>query len=289
MTDLGVRYVMVRTEEAKKEAAADDRLQLVDTSGPWEIYELADASIVEALSVQPVVVEARGGDQRERNLEVGTSWFQRRDDWPAMPADDGPEEWQRVPVEIDMEARVGEPDDRSRNVDYVVPADPIDVVDLPAVAVTDVEVGEESVTFSVDQIGVPVLVRVSYFPNWEVSGAEGPYRVAPNFMVVVPTSNEVTLTYGRSSLDVFFYGLTLIGILLCFYWRWRGDVVYPDDDRLAGADADDDPDDPYDGHRADRTERVGFEPEHDTDPTVRPVVPESGERPVVPAGSRPSS
>ncbi|MET0911582.1 MAG: hypothetical protein ABWZ99_19100, partial [Ilumatobacteraceae bacterium] len=281
MADLGVRYLMVRTDEAKKEAAGNDRLQLIDTSGPWEIYELVEARIVEPLTVQPVVVEERAGDQRERNLEVGTSWFQRRDDWPAMPADDGPDSWQRIPVEIDMEARVGEPDDRSRNVDYVVPAQPIDVVDLPEVNVTDVVVGEESVSFSVDQIGVPVLVRVSYFPNWEVSGAEGPYRVAPNFMVVVPTSNEVTLTYGRSSLDIFFYGLTLFGILLCFYWRWRGDVVYPDDDRLDPGDPGD-PDDDLDDDLDDRDLVLGRD-EDDTDPTLRPPDPAVFE----PAGSGP--
>ena len=128
MHDLGVRYLMVRTDEAKAEARAQDDLELVTTSGPWEIFELRDASIVEPLTVQPVVVEDRGGDQRERNLEVGTSWFQRQDDWAAMPADDGPDEWQRVPVEIDLDARVGEPGDRSRNVDYVVPAEPIEAV-----------------------------------------------------------------------------------------------------------------------------------------------------------------
>ena len=48
MADLGVRYLMVRTDEAKKEAAGNDRLELIATSGPWDIYELAEASIVEA-------------------------------------------------------------------------------------------------------------------------------------------------------------------------------------------------------------------------------------------------
>ncbi len=228
MADLGVRYLMVRTDEAKAEAAGNDRLDFITTSGPWDIYELTEARIVEPLAVQPVVVDKRGGDQRERNLEVGTSWFQRRDDWPALPANDGPDNWQRVPVEVDLEARVGEPGDRNRNVDYVVPSEPVDVVDLPQIAVSNVDVDEESVSFSVDQIGVPVLVRVGYFPNWTVEGADGPYRVAPNFMVVIPTANEVTLSYSRSSLDWFFYGLTLVGIALCFYWRRRGDVVYPD-------------------------------------------------------------
>jgi len=81
---------MVRTDQARAEAREQADLELIATSGPWEIYELVGAGIVEALSVQPVVVEERGGDQRERNLEVGTSWFQRQDEWAAVPADDGP-------------------------------------------------------------------------------------------------------------------------------------------------------------------------------------------------------
>lgn len=229
MLDLGVRYLMVRTDPAKSEAADREELVFITTSGPWDIYELPGSSIVEPLTVQPVVVESRDGDQRERNLEVGTSWFQRRDDWPTIPADDGPDSWQRVTVEIDMDARTGEPGERSRNVDYVVPVDPIEAVALDPVTVTNIEIEQQSVSFDVDQIGVPVLVRVSYFPNWSVEGADGPYRVSPNHMVVIPTSNEVKLTYGPAALDWFFYALTALGIGLCFLWRRRGDMEYPSD------------------------------------------------------------
>jgi hypothetical protein len=56
MHDLGVRYLMVRTPEAQAEAAAQDDLEFITTSGPWEIYELPTARIVEPLTVQPVVV-----------------------------------------------------------------------------------------------------------------------------------------------------------------------------------------------------------------------------------------
>ena len=50
MADLGVRYLMVRTDEAKAEAAGNDRLRPGRRrSGPWDIYELAEAQIVEAL------------------------------------------------------------------------------------------------------------------------------------------------------------------------------------------------------------------------------------------------
>jgi hypothetical protein len=229
MHDLGVHYLMVRTDKAKAQADQQDDLELITTSGPWNIYELSTASIVEPLRIQPVVVEERSGDQRERNLEVGTSWFQRQEDWAAIPADDGPAEWQRVPVEIDLDARVGEPGDRSRNVDYVVPAEEIVPVELDPVEVTNVVVDDQRISFEVDQVGVPVLVRVSYFPTWQVEGAEGPYRVAPNFMVVVPTSNEVVLSYSKTPLDWFFYALTFVGIGLCVYWRRRGDLVYASD------------------------------------------------------------
>ena len=43
-----------------------------------------------------------------------------------------------------------------------------------------------------------MLVKVSYFPDWHASGAEGPWRAEPNLMVVVPTSNNVVLSYGSS-------------------------------------------------------------------------------------------
>ncbi len=226
MLDLGVRYLMVRTDAAKAEAAVQPELAFLASSAPWDIYEVMGSNIVEPLTVQPVVVNEREGDQRERNLELGTSWFQRQDDWPAIPADDGPAAWQRIDVEIDMEVRVGEPGERSRNVDYVLPVQNIDPVALPAITVSNVEIGQQSVEFSVDQIGVPVLVRVSYFPNWNVTGADGPYRVSPNHMVVVPTATDVRMEYQKSSLDWMFYGLTALGIGLCFFWRRRGDLRF---------------------------------------------------------------
>ncbi len=75
--------------------------------------------------------------------------------------------------------------------------------------------------------GTPVLVKASYFPNWRVSGAEGPYRVAPNLMVVVPTENEVELTYGREPIEWLAYALTLLGIGLAIWLARRPPVARP--------------------------------------------------------------
>jgi hypothetical protein len=46
-----------------------------------------------------------------------------------------------------------------------------------------------------------VLVKTSYFPNWQVKGAKGPYRATPNEMIVVPTGTHVSLHYGRTPVD----------------------------------------------------------------------------------------
>jgi hypothetical protein len=176
------------------------------------IFRVTESDLVVPLSVQPVVVSMASGDPRERWLEIGTSWFQHADEWAALPADAGPQEWQHIDAKIDMTRREGEPGASGRRVDIVTPSQAIEPVALSPVVVSNVEMGQSDVSFSVDKIGVPVLVRVSYFPNWKVDGATGPFRVAPNMMVVVPTSNNVKLHYGSTSLDYMAYLLTFIGI-----------------------------------------------------------------------------
>jgi hypothetical protein len=153
------------------------------------------------------------------------SWFQHQDEWAAIPADDGPDSWQRIDVEVDPTRSDGlAPGASGRKIDIVRPVEPIVPKDLAEVTVSNVQLGDQDLRFTVDQIGVPVLVKISYFPNWHASGAEGPYRIAPNLMVVVPTSTDVHLTYERSGLDYFAYMLTFLGIALLIFMRIRGDV-----------------------------------------------------------------
>lgn len=221
LQQLGVKYFMGFTPEAVNQASAQAGLSEIARSGPWVIYEVANSDIVVPLDVQPVVVQTRGGNPRERWLEVGMSWFQRPEDWTALPAADGPLEWQRVKADVDLTRREGEPGESGRRVDVVVPSGLIHTVALGPVNITNVQIGSSDVKFTVDRVGTPVLVRVSYFPNWNVSGAKGPYRVAPNMMVVIPTSTDVRLTYGRSSLDILAYLLTFLGIVLAVGIRRR--------------------------------------------------------------------
>jgi hypothetical protein len=238
----------VFTADAKAQAATRSDLVEVGRSGPWIIYTVADSPVVEPLKVQPVVVNSRSGDQRERHLELGTSWFQHPEEWAAMPADDGPADWQRIDVQVDMTRRVGnKPLEPGRKVDIVVPAENIEVHQLPDITVSNPVMGDQDFSFDVSEVGVPVLVKISYFPNWKVDGADGPYRVSPNFMVVVPTAKHVKLHYDASNLDKLAYLITFAGIGLMFFWRFkRGDVRHRTVHPFLTAEHDDEPDDEHD-------------------------------------------
>jgi hypothetical protein len=228
MQDLGVRYYMAFRPDVVAQADANPDVTPLRQVGPWHIYEVADSDEVVPLTTNPVVVEGHDagllpthiGAKRDRWLELGTSWFQHPEDFAALPVANGPSSWQRITVADDG------PKTDDRTLARVQPVQKITTNPLPTVTVSNVVQKDDSISFSVDKVGVPVLVKVSYFPNWKASGAQGPWRAAPNFMVVVPTKNRVTLTYTTSNIEYLGYVLTLLGIVLVFVlWR-KGPVRY---------------------------------------------------------------
>ena len=222
----GVRYYMAQSDEAKAKADAHPGLRKVAETGQqrdcveadrppcrWSVYEVLDSPLVEPLAHEPVVLtEVSGKDW----LEPAATWFGDPEALDRPLADDGPASWVRAAPE---EGRT-------------VPKRP-----LPPVTVSDVASGDDWVRFSVSEPGVPVLVKTSYFPNWEVEGAEGPFRVTPNLMVVVPTERQVSLHYGRTPVDLAGAGLSVLGLAgLALLARWRPGPLperRPDEDESA--------------------------------------------------------
>ncbi len=196
---LGVRYYMARSAEANTAARAHPDLTEVAADGPWVVYEVADADVVEPLAFEPAVTTAgqgqhewlcSGEDENGRCTGPALDWFQDRGARDVALAATGPAEWQRVD-----------------------PGETPDARPVPVATVSDVVETDDSISFTVDRPGTPVLVKASYFPNWRADGARGPYRVAPNLMVVVPTDTEVTLRYARTPVDLVALALSLVGVV----------------------------------------------------------------------------
>jgi hypothetical protein len=200
---LGVRYFMAETAPVEQEANADPALKLVARTGPWtynysgtestttwNIYVVQNSSLVTPLPNDPVVLSGvKPGPASWLNPSL--SWYDDPSRWHVELAQSGPPSWPRT------------------SVSDIRPA----VKHAGTTTVTDVNQTDSSVSFHVSRVGTPVLVKVSYFPNWQASGADGPWRVTPDLMVVVPTSHDVTLTYGRSAADYLGFSATFLGIL----------------------------------------------------------------------------
>lgn len=65
--------------------------------------------------------------------------------------------------------------------------------------------------FKAKELNSPYIVAMSYFPNWKVKGADGPYFVTPGFMVVYPTQEDVCVYYGYSIANIIGYVISIIG------------------------------------------------------------------------------
>ena len=224
LQDLGVRYYMAFTDEAVTAARADPRLTELTAAEPWVVFSVRASELVVGLDHLPVVVDGvQGGG--EAWLVPTVAWWEA-DEVPLI-AETGPDGWPRISIaEIEQaspELQAAIDNDLGRSAQMLAMASvlpdalPDELVD--PVVVSDVTADEFGISFAVDRLDQPVLVRTSYFPNWEVSGALGPFRVAPNLMVVVPTEFEVELAYGRSGIELFSQLLTVLGVVVLFATR----------------------------------------------------------------------
>ncbi len=209
---LGVRYYMAISPEAQAAASGHPDLELLTTTSTrsvtyptgaqdrsWEVYRVKDSALVAPLAFEPVVVE-RGVSTKHGWLDAAVPWYQDSSRRDIPLADDGPSSWARI-----------------RTPDSTPPA-----AAVRRAAVSKIRAEDDGIRFSVDRPGTPVVVRASYFPNWKVKGADGPWRITPNLMVVVPTSNDVELYYGWTPLDLGAWAVTGLGLLgLIFLVRRR--------------------------------------------------------------------
>ncbi len=224
---LGMRYYAATSAEAKAAAAANPSLREVatvpdlDAAPPrgWTIFEVADSAIVEPLTYEPVVAEGLHEapnwrcEGRERP-PAGTPGVAELSAWECLAVPwfddpgaldrplvaDGPARWKRAAM-LDARSEASRP--------------------LPEVEVSNIRRSNERIEFDVSRTGVPVLVKTSFYPNWDVAGADGPWRATPNFMVVVPTERHVVVSYGTTTWEWLGRVLTvvgLVGLVLLFVW-----------------------------------------------------------------------
>jgi hypothetical protein len=182
-----VGYYVSYTDEAR-EAAEEFGLEILAEPTPWTIFALPDSNRIDVATFEPVVW---AGD--EDFVDAALEWYDDVDNLDVWLVEDGPPEWRRV---TSVEERL----DGLRPIEGTGSA-----------TVTTFE--DHTVRFTTDAVGVPHLVKVSYFPNWQADGAEGVYRVAPSLMLVVPTQNDVELEFARTWVETLGMALTVLAVV----------------------------------------------------------------------------
>ncbi len=150
-------------------------------SGPYEIYSVKGNSgrYVEPLVYKPVMVSTKNW------RKLSYKWFRLGD----------------LSVPLVFKDEMGD-SDRSR---FLVVKN-FDVTALPKVALGKTSpiremVKEDEILIENASPGKPLLIKVSYHPNWKVEGADEIYLASPSFMLIYPQKTRVRLYYGRTWPD----------------------------------------------------------------------------------------
>ena len=205
----GVDYYVSFTPEAAEKALGIDEFELVTTTEPFQVFRLPDTQLVEAATHLPAVCEVpdrslfrsltgsgsvtgRDGEPLPSFHDMALEWYEDIDEMDRWIVADGPAEWPRI-------ESIGERPDTE--------------IDVPENPVSNIVLEDHRISFTTKAVGVPHVVKVSYFPNWKATGADGPWRATPSLMVVVPTGNDVVIefqdTWAESSGQI----LTVVGIV----------------------------------------------------------------------------
>lgn len=208
MKMMGITYYMVHSDEVKKLASDSPRLELLDKIPDrdgldpfgWDVYKIKGTNLVEPLAVDPVVVSDKSNprDWAQSGNKWLYDWFNAVGQYPEF-VNDGPKEWDRKTAKQALATKLSTSQmEKSSDV-----------------KVSKVSISQDSISFHVDKIGEPVLVKVSYYPTFKADGAGKVYRASPNSMVVIPTKNDVKISIQRDSVEWISILLFIIGIIAC--------------------------------------------------------------------------
>jgi len=182
-----VAYYASFTEEATT-AAKEYGLEVLAEPAPWTIFALPGADRVDVATFEPVVWAGEADF-----VDAALEWYDDVDNLDIWLVEDGPTEWRRVTSV-------------SERLDVLTPYPESGTAMITAF-------DDMSLSFSTDAPGVPHLVKVSYFPNWAVDGGGEVYRVAPSLMLVVPDSENVTMSFTNRWVENLGIAITVVTVI----------------------------------------------------------------------------
>lgn len=238
---MGVRYYMAYSEDTKELAKTNKNLKLVaevpdmpdaidqqtldyykqnklplpdpiySVPNGWKIYEVVGSSVVEPLAIDPIIVSDKSdkSDWVQSGNRWLYDWWNSYTKYPVF-LDHGPSNFKKMTADDALKDVLSAKEQKT----------------VSKVKVSKVQLKNDSISFDVDQIGKPVLVKVSYYPTFQVSGAKEIYRASPNFMVVVPTSKHVKIQIERDAIEWISIFLFFLAVFLLVLIKTKKPLIF---------------------------------------------------------------
>jgi len=184
-------------------------LEIMKTIGNFNIYSInEDSEYVELLEKEPILILAE--DWKNYSFD----WFDKdRKDVYYVYSDSLTEQDKKRFRLVFDEKSVSE-EERNETLDRLRE----DSQDIPDDCQLSYSIEKETtIKINTDCIGKPVLVKYSFFPNWQVEGASKVYLASPNLMMILPEKEQVVLSYKSLPVDVAGACLSLIGFIILIY------------------------------------------------------------------------
>ncbi|MEM2918385.1 MAG: 6-pyruvoyl-tetrahydropterin synthase-related protein [Candidatus Altiarchaeota archaeon] len=197
-----VKYLIATTSEFKKTLRDDKEFKMVYGPDTYEVYELMNhqGNYVVLPKYEPVLIKTK--NWRKLSYE----WFKNID---------------TIAVPVVFSRDITEED--RKNFKYIIENFNGNFSQIPKIEIKEncsiqEKIENEKVTIKTSCINKPLWIKISYFPNWQVSGAKKIYMASPVFMLIFPEKEEVVLYYGRTLIDWFGTLCSYIGVLILVFY-----------------------------------------------------------------------
>ena len=194
MNDLGIDYFIAYTEKIKDKADRAIELELIAETEVFKIYD------VNSQKVELITKSLLNFDSPSFKSRISSSLIKDFNDQSFF--DLAVENFQN-----DSNFKVIE------NLDFL----DYDSQDYTKLKITNLNIDNEQITFRTNKVNYPHLIKVSYFPNWQIKEGYGPYRVSPSFIAVVPTSSDVKLVFETSFYEKILDTVSIISLGLALF------------------------------------------------------------------------
>lgn len=197
----GAQYFVAYSDEIK--ALANEHLEKIGDAGGFSVYQISDSDLVAAIPQFELVPKT-------------ATWLERSMDWYKG-------------MDFSMPLVFYQNEKEKEELSAYAANQRGDDIEKSTVRIN--KITNDSLSFSTDYIGVPHLVKYTYFPGWRVSGAQGPYLISPSFMMVIPVQKEVILEYGYNAWDRIGIIISLVSLVLFFLMI--GGSIFPKSGKLS--------------------------------------------------------